>query len=652
MAKTKSSKSTSASGADTPQSFEFQAEVSKLLRLMVHSVYSETEIFLRELISNAADACDKLRYEAIADAKLLGDDPDLAITITPDAEAKTLTVADNGVGMNHDELVENLGTIARSGTEAFLKQMEGKEGGVQLIGQFGVGFYSAFMVSEKVEVLTRRAGSDAAWKWTSDGSGSFTVEPMPADDAGAPQRGTVIVLHLKDDEAEYTTADRLRGIVKTYSDHISFPILLAGTPSGGEGEEADDSEQRLNAASALWTRPKSEIEAAQYNEFYAHVGGLFDEPALTLHYKAEGRHEYTVLVFVPSQRPFDLFEPERRGRLKLYVKRVFITDEADILPGYLRFVRGVIDSEDMPLNISREMLQNNPIVASIRKAVSNRVLSELEKTADKDAETFTNLWDAFGAVIKEGLYEDFERRDQLLALARFKTTESGGNWRSLKDYVEAMKENQTAIFYVTADSQDKALASPQLEGFRAKGVEVLLLTDPVDNFWITSVLGFDGKPFKSATQGGAELAEIAGGDADDDSKSDDADATEFGTLIAAIKQSLGEAVSDVRKSDRLRESAVCLVAEAGGLDRNLEKLLAQHRPDDMPSNSPVLEINPSHAMIKALAKTAKADGTTPQLEDAAQLLLDQAYILEGDPVTDPAGFAARLSRVLERAIPS
>jgi molecular chaperone HtpG len=638
MAKKQSGKTKPAAAAQAAQAYEFQAEVSKLLRLMVHSVYSEKEIFLRELISNAADACDKLRYEAIASPALLGDDPDLRITLAPDADARTLTVTDNGIGMSRDDLVDNLGTIARSGTEAFLKSVEGKEGGVQLIGQFGVGFYSAFMVSDRVDVVSRRAGAEEAWTWSSDGSGTFTVEP--ADAAQAPAHGTRIVLHLNEDSGEYTSEDRLRDIVKTHSDHISFPIAFAQT--------GQDGDRRLNAAGALWTRPKSEIDETQYKEFYSHVGGLFDEPALTLHYRAEGRHEYTVLVFVPSQRPFDLFDPDRRGRLKLYVKRVFITDDADLLPAYLRFVRGVIDSEDMPLTISREMLQNNPIVAAIRKAVTNRVLDELKKTADKDAETYAGIWNAFGAVIKEGIYEDFERRDDLLSLLRFRTMSSGEDLRGLKDYVGAMKENQTAIFYVTADTIDKALASPQLEGFRAKGVEVLLLTDPVDNFWITSVIGYDGKPFKSATQGAADLDAIAG-DAQE-TREEEADASEIGTLIAVMKQTLGDAVSDVRKSARLRESAVCLVAEAGGLDRNLEKLLAQHRPGDMQRKAPVLEINPTHAMIKALARHAKSDGANPFMEDAARLLLDQAFVLEGEVVADPAAFAQRLSRVLSRGL--
>ncbi len=628
------------------ESHEFQAEVSKLLHLMVHSVYSETEVFLRELISNAADACDKLRYAAITQSDLLAEDPDLKITITANAGAKELTIADNGIGMDHDELVGNLGTIARSGTEAFVKQLSEKDTDVQQIGQFGVGFYSAFMVAGEVEVVSRKAGSDEVWKWDSDGSGQFNLAPVGAKDAAAHARGTTIILKLRDDAEEYLEASRIETIIKTYSDHISFPITLTVT-----GAEDDQEPRQLNAASALWTRPKSEISEDQYKEFYGHVGGMFDEPALTLHYKAEGRHEYTVLVFVPTQKPFNLFDPDRKAKLKLYVRKVFISEDAEMLPGYLRFVRGVIDSEDMPLNISREMLQNNPIVASIRKAVTNRILSELEKTADKAPGTYEKIWDEFGSVLKEGLYEDMERRDQLLSLARFRTSTSDGAQRSLKAYVADMKENQTAIYYVTGEDQTKALASPQLEGFRAKAIEVLVLSDPVDNFWITSALGFDGKPFKSITQGAADLDTIASDETTEDAEPE-ADASEFGTLIALIKQTLGDDVTDVRRSDRLTDSAACLVAEAGAMDRNLEKILAQHNPEGMPKQAPVLEINPRHEMIKALAQSAKADGATSDLEDAARLLLDQAYILEGEPVADPAAFAARMSRFMTRRMTS
>lgn len=627
-----------------PVSHDFQAEVSRLLHLMVHAVYSEQEVFLRELISNAADACDKLRYEAVTTPDLLSGDPELKIRLTIDAAKGQLAVSDNGIGMSHDELVENLGTIARSGTRAFMEKLAEGKGDTSLIGQFGVGFYSAFIVAGHVDVISTRAGSGETWHWSSDGESAFTVEQASEDDAGQVLRGTEIRLTVKDDAKEFLEAQRLEQIVKTYSDHIAVPIELVEVAEEKPGEP-----RKLNTASALWARPKSEISAEQYKEFYGHVAGMFDDPALTVHYRAEGRHEYTVLLFVPSQRPFDLFDPSREGRIKLYVKRVFITDDANLLPGYLRFVRGVIDSEDMPLNISREMLQNNPIVAAISKAVTNRILSELKKTAEKDGDLYAKVWSAFGPVIKEGLYEDTERRDDLLEVVRFRSTETDEETRSLKDYVAGMKENQTAIYYVTGDNAAKITASPQIEGFKARGLEVLLLTDPVDSFWTTNVLGYDGKPFKSITQGSADLDSIPATESDaeeDTSSDDDNDEAAIGTLTAALKQALGEKVADVRQSQRLTTSPVCLVADEMGMDRGLEKILAQRQDMALPQAQRILEINPKHAVIKALAANAKASGTSEELETAAELLYDQALILEGEPVADPAAFSARLSKLM------
>ncbi|HYM98943.1 MAG TPA: molecular chaperone HtpG, partial [Aestuariivirgaceae bacterium] len=476
-----------------PEAHAFQAEVSKLLDLMVHSVYSEREVFLRELISNAADALDKLRYEAIGKPEVLGGHSILKITIAADKQAKTISVADTGIGMSREEMIDNLGTIAKSGTQAFVEQAKEGKGDLHLIGQFGVGFYSAFIVASKVEVVSRRAGEEEAWQWSSDGSGSFTIGPA----SEKLERGTKIILHLKEDAQEFLDSQRLENIVRTYSDHIAHPIMLATDK---------ETARQINSASALWARPKSEISDEHYKEFFGHVTGDYSDPALVLHYRAEGRNEYTVLLFVPQKRPFDLFDPERRGRQKLYVRRVFITDDADLLPAYLRFVRGVIDSEDMPLNISREMLQNNPTVAQIRKAVTNRVLAELKKCADSDRARFEKIWKAFGAVIKEGLYEDMERRDQLYEIARFATTKA--SHVSLKDYVGRLVPDQPAIYYLTAEDGDKAKVSPQLEGFTARGIEVLLLTDPVDSFWVRTALGYEGKPFKSVTQGSADLEAI------------------------------------------------------------------------------------------------------------------------------------------------
>jgi len=638
-------KSTKKSASAKAESHAFQAEVARLLHLMVHSVYSETEIFLRELISNAADACDKLRYEAITAPELTADDAALSVVVAADPDAKTITVSDNGIGMNHDDLVENLGTIARSGTRAFLERAgESKGGDLVQIGQFGVGFYSAFMVADRVEVFSARAGEDECWKWSSDGAGSFEVEPVSKDADGWRARGTEVRLHVKEDAAEYLDKARLESIVRAYSDHIAFPIELV------EGEEGGAATTRqVNAASALWARPKSDITPEQYKEFYGHIAGQFDEPSLTIHYRAEGRHEYSVLLFVPSQPPFDLFDPQREARIKLYVKRVFITDDAHLLPSYLRFVRGVVDSEDMPLNISREMLQNNPMVASIRQALTKRVLSELEKSAEKDAEAYASTWAAFGSVLKEGLYEDMERRDQLLALARFATSTSGAALRSLKDYVADLKENQTAIYYIAGQNPDQLAKSPQLEGYRARGVEVLLLSDPVDNFWTTAVTGFDGKPFKSVTQGAADLEAIAV-ETKADEETPSVDEAGLGTLLAALKQALGDAVTDVRRSERLRESPVCLVSEAGGMDRGLERILAHQRGSDMPERPRILEINPAHELIAALAERVKQDGASAELEDAAWLLYDQARLVDGEAVSDAVKFGERLTRLMARGL--
>ena len=614
------------------QTHQFQAEVAKLLQLMVHSVYSERDVFLRELISNAADACDKLRYEAIANPGLLGDNPELKIELAADKTAKTLTVSDNGIGMSRAELIDNLGTIAKSGTQGFIESIKSGAGDLKLIGQFGVGFYSAFIVAARVDVTSRRAGSDEAHRWSSDGTGTFTIEPVDLNEA--PARGTRIVLHLKDDAAEFLDDWKLESVVRAYSDHIAHPIMLK------IGKEAS---RQINAASAIWMRPKADVSEDQHKEFFESLTGLSSGPALTLHYRAEGRHEYTVLLYVPDEKPFDLYDPDRRGHQKLYVKRVFITADAELLPAYLRFVRGVIDSEDMPLNLSREMLQNNPQVAQIRKAVTNKVLSELKKCAETEPERFAKIWEAFGPVIKEGIYEDMERRDQLFDIARFRTTKRDSI--TLKEYIASLKPNQTAIYYLTAEEASKAAASPQLEGYKARDVEVLLLTDPVDGFWVRSAIGFEGKPFKSITQGAADLDQIPLVEEPASGETDDA-AT--GTLIALVKQTLGDQVKDVRKSVRLTTSAVCLVADAG-FDRTLERLLSRQKTTGVSMSAPVLEINPRHPMIVALAKAAKAKGASPELEDAARLLLDQAYVLEGEPVGDPASFGKRMTEMMQKA---
>ncbi|MFA5119562.1 molecular chaperone HtpG [Zavarzinia sp.] len=617
----------------------FEAEVARLLHLMVHSVYSEKEIFLRELISNASDACDKLRYEALTEPSLTADDPGFRVEIAIDPEARTLTIADNGIGMSHDDLVENLGTIARSGTSAFVEQLSGDAASdMSLIGRFGVGFYSVFMVAESVEVVSRRAGVTEAWAWESDGAGTYRLRP--ATRAG---RGTTITLKLREGEDEFLDPWRLKRIVKTYSDHIALPVIL----KAGKEEGAED--ETLNAASALWTRPKAEITAEQYAEFYRHVGHAADEPWATLHWKAEGTIEYTGLLFVPTQRPFDLFDPKRESRLKLYVRRVFITDACEaLLPGYLRFVRGIVDSADLPLNISREMLQESALTAKIRAGLVKKILAELEKRA-ADAADYAKFWDAFGPVLKEGLYEDFERRDQLLKLARFKTTKSGDELVSLADYVARMRPNQTAIHFITGDAATVA-RSPQLEAFKARDVEVLLLSDPIDDFWTGAGSDFEGKPFQSATRGDVDLSLIP--EAEGAEKSEEAPEAAIATLIAATKQALGDAVKDVRVSKRLTDSAVCLVADAGDMDMHLARLLRAHKGSEAAGAhaTRILEINPRHPLVKALAARATAAGAMEALEDAAHLLLDQARIVEGESPADPAAFARRLSDVMVRAV--
>lgn len=616
----------------------FEAEVAKLLHLMVHSVYSDQEIFLRELISNASDACDKLRYEAITKPELTADDSDFAVDVLVDDANNTLTIQDNGVGMNRQDLIDNLGTIARSGTSNFMDKLTGdSKKDVQLIGQFGVGFYSVFMVADSVLVTTRRAGDEEAWSWSSDGDGSYELNSAERD-----TRGTTITLHIKDEAKEFLEGARLKNIVKTYSDHIEIPIRLT-LPASGDGE-ADV--ETLNQGSALWMRSKSDVTEEQYTEFYRHVGHAYDEPAHTLHYRAEGMLEYNVLMFVPTTQPMDLFDPARKNRVKLYVKRVFITDEtSDLMPGWLRFMRGVVDSEDLPLNISREMLQNNPVMTRISSAVTNKVLGELEKMAKKDSDKFEAIWENFGPVIKEGIYEDFERRDKILALSRFRTTHGDG-WTTLTDYISRMKEGQETIYYVTGGSLDAAKRSPQLEGFKARGVEVLLLSDPVDDFWLQMMPAFEEKAFQSVTRGAADLKDL--GDAPEKEK-DDAKEGELTTLNLLIKDILGDEIADVRVSDRLTDTAVCLVADDSGMDMHLEKLLAAHKQLDSVT-ARVLEVNPSHPVIKAMAAQAGTDGAADTLADPVKLLLDQARILEGEALDDPAAFAKRLSDAMTKGL--
>ncbi len=625
------------------EKLEFQAEVAKVLNLVIHSLYSNKEIFLRELISNASDACDKLRYLALTTPGLLDEGTDFKIDISTNKKERSITVVDNGIGMNREELIENLGTIARSGTTAFLDSLSGDEQkDAALIGQFGVGFYSCFSVAEKVEVITRKAGDEKAWAWTSDGVGAFSISETERENQGA-----TVTVYLKKEDKEFIEETRIQNIVKTYSDHISIPIMLAGKEKASQ----------INAGSALWTRQRKDITEEQYKEFYHHVGHVFDDPWLTLHNRAEGKIEYTNLLFIPSSPPFDLMNPERKHRVKLYVKRIFITDDCeDLMPSYLRFVRGIVDSEDLPLNVSREMLQHNVVVTRIKSALVKRVFRELKKKAEKKPEEYDIFWQNFGAVLKEGLYEDHSSHDKLLELVRFRSTAGTDDQLvSLAEYVERMKNGQEEIFYITGDSQETLRASPQLEGFQARGAEVLLLTDPIDEFWLPAVAAYQEKRFTSVTASGIDLSKIKketkegdkGAEKNDVDNWDDAAVAK---LILAFKESLGEAVKDVRASDRLTESAVCLVAAEGDMDLHLQRMLKMQGHMDIPATARVLEFNPGHSLIKKLTDSVDKAAKKQDIADAALVLFDQARIVEGEAIDDPASFSQRLNWLMEKGL--
>jgi molecular chaperone HtpG len=613
----------------------FEADVSRLLHMMVHSVYSDRDVFLRELISNAADACEKLRYEAISRPELAPDGAKPQILITLDEEKRELWVEDNGIGMSREDMIDALGTIAKSGTRAFMERLEAAKGGetAELIGQFGVGFYSAFMVADRVDVISRAAGQSQAWTWSSDGKGTYDIESAVTSEA--PERGTRIRLHLMEDAKTYTSKWTIERIIREQSGHVPVPIQLREKP-GADASPVTD-------GAALWAKPKGDISEDDYKAFYHSLSGQFDDPLLNVHFRAEGLYEYTTLAFVPGAQPFDLFDPERHGRMKLYARRVFITDEADLLPRYLRFVRGIVDTSDLPLNISREMIQQSPVLTAIKKGVTGRILGALEKLPQSDADAFAKLWDLFGAILKEGIYEDYERRSQLLKLARFKTTASADGWRSLADYLSDMKPGQTDIFYIAGSSLEQLKASPHLEGFRAKGIEVLLLTDAVDSFWTANTPDYEGKPFKSVTQGLADLDKVG------DTLSQDADKPEPTSEVAAfvdfLNATLKDEVSSVRASSRLTESAVCLVATDQGPDRQLEKLL-QGSGRLKSASKPILEINPDSSLVARLAALPEGELRA----DAAWLLLDEALVLDGEKPLNARAFAERLARLYEQAL--
>jgi molecular chaperone HtpG len=616
----------------------FQADVSRLLHLMVHSIYSERDIFLRELISNAADACEKLRYEASGNPSLVSEDAPFEIRITIDPDASTLSVEDNGVGMSRRDLADALGTIANSGTRAFLEKVkEAEAGAAELIGQFGIGFYSSFMVADQVVVETRRAGEDEAWRWSSDGKGDYEIAPI--DLQLAPLHGARVILHLNSESKAYLEPHKIEAIINEHSSAVATPIDLIEKP----GSEP----RRISDGGALWAKNKADITPEQYKEFYQGLAAQFDDPALTVHWRAEGRAEYTVLAFIPGSRPFDLFDPARKGRAKLYSRRVLISRDADLLPGYLRFVRLVIDSPDLPLNVSREIVQQSPLFAAIKKGVANRLLQEIGKLADSDAEKFGAVWRNFGAVLKEGLYEDPERRDILLKMARFATTTEKEAKRSLAEYVAALRPNQTAIYYIAGEGAERLAASPQLEGFRARGVEVLLLSDPVDAFWVQSAVGYDGKPFKSVTQGAADIKSIELIDGEGN-KAATENASSVAQFIARAKLMLETVVEDVRVSDRLSESPACLVAPEFGPDLRLQQILSSHG-QALGEMKPVLEINPTHPLVIALESQAGGSDAI-MFEDAVWLLYDEAKLVDGDAPHDAVAFAARLTRILAKAL--
>jgi molecular chaperone HtpG len=615
----------------------FQAEVKQLLQLMIHSLYSNRDIFLRELISNASDACDKLRFEALHDSALFEDDPELSIRVDYDADARTLTVIDNGVGMSRDEVIVNLGTIAKSGTREFFAQLTGdQQKDAHLIGQFGVGFYSSFIVADKVTVLTRRAGqrADQGVRWESDGGGEFVVEMIDR-----PKRGTEVTLHLREGQDDLSTGSKLRSILRRYSDHIVHPILMKKEDwKDGKAQKSSD-EETVNQASALWTRPKSEISEEQYKEFYKHVGHDFDDPLAWTHARVEGRQEYTQLLYIPARAPFDLWDRQARHGIKLYVRRVFIMDDAEqLLPAYLRFVRGVVDSNDLPLNVSREILQESKDIEAIRAGCTKRVLTLLESLAENEKEKFAKFWTEFGRVLKEGAGEDYANREKIAALLRFASThaDSPDETVSLADYLGRAKEGQDKIYYVTAETFNAAKNSPHLEVFRKKGIEVLLLSDRVDEWVVGHLAEFNGKALVSVAKGGLDLGAL---EDEAERKAGDEEASESKTLIEAMKKSLGERVKDVRMTRRLTESPACLVVDEHDLSANLARML-KSAGQRLPETKPILEINPHHAIVTHL-KTDDA-----QFDDWAAVLLDQAILAEGGQLDDPAAFVKRVNQLM------
>lgn len=627
------------------ETMEFQTEVRQLLQLMINSLYSNKEIFLRELVSNGSDACDKLRFESLADDALMEDDSEMAITVDFDKDARTITIADNGIGMNRQEVIDNIGTIAKSGTKQFFEALSGDQASdANLIGQFGVGFYSAFIIADKVTVETRRAGTtkEHGVRWESAGEGDFSLETIDKE-----SRGTTITLHVREDSDEFLDGHRLRHIIRTYSDHISLPIKMWSEPMPAMG--ADDKEKEVpapelemvNSASALWARSKNDISDEEYNEFYKHVGHDFQDPLCHVHSRVEGNIEYTSLLYVPSKAPFDLWDRNSKHGIKLYVRRVFIMDDAEqLMPQYLRFVRGVVDSADLPLNVSREILQHNKAIDSMRSGSVKKVLGMLEGVAKNEPEQYATFWNEFGRVMKEGPAEDAANKEKIAKLLRFATTKTDEEAQtvSLQEYVERMPEGQEKIFFITADSFSAAKNSPHLEVFRTKGIEVLLLSERVDEWLVTSLTEFDGKSLQSVAKGDLDLGDLEDKEEKEQQQAAEEENKDF---TVRMKEALGVSVKDVRVTHRLTSTPACLVSENSDMSGNLERILRE-AGQEMPNMQPILEINPTHALIELL----KAESDKEQFADWSKILFDQALLSEGGQLEDPAGFVARLNAML------
>ena len=630
----------------TDMNNKFEADTGKILDIVINSLYSEREIFLRELVSNASDALDKRKYLGLTDKKINDSLESSEIKIRVNSKEKTLTISDNGIGMNEEDLKSSLGTIARSGTKAFLEQMSAsskdKKPDMSLIGQFGVGFYASFMVADSVEVLSKKAGEEDGWKWSSDGKTGFNLEKVSKEKVG-----TSITLYLKKDAKEFLEETRLQFIVRKYSDHISFPVKFF------EIDKKDAEEKVLNEASALWTRPAKEIKEEQYQEFFSHIGAGFGKPLITMHNKTEGTISYTNLICIPSTRPFDLFNPDRKSSLKLYINRVFITDKCDALvPSYLRFVKGLVDTQDIDLNVSREMLQNNPAVAKISKSLVGKILRELKKVSEKNLDGYKDFWKEYGAVLKEGLYEDAERKEALLDLCRFSTNENE-SIISLSQYLEKMPETQKDIYYISSETSAQALASPHLEGFKSKNIPVLIMTDAIDQFWLPMIGSFKDKKFTSITQGQINLDELDKKDKEKNTENKDQKEKqdkEFVDLIAQMKIVLGDQVKDIRLSSKLTDSPVCLVADDGDMDIAMEQLMAQ-RDTNYQGAPRILEINGDHSLIKNMKSLLGKKENNELVSDAGTLLFEQARLMEGKMPSDPAQFSKIMNQFLLKVIP-